>query len=319
MKYNLVGERFGHLLVCEKTKKRKNNYIVYRCKCDCGQFIEVSTRDLKNRNIKSCGCIQKDKKTKIEDLSGQRFDHLLVLSLAGSKNGKTRWLCVCQCGKKTITYANDLKSGKVKSCGCMQYVKGRNIKDITQQRFGRLIALYPTEKRSHNSSVFWHCRCDCGNEIDVSVDHLVQGKYQSCGCLKKELASQVYKHLCIKDNTSVKWLANRTSRKDNTSGYQGIDQRKNGQYRVMIGFKKRRFYLGCYSQLDTAIMIRKQAEKIIYEYYVQAYQIWQNHQGYPLIFEIDKEKMIFKIITNIDIEKKKILDKVIVLNYPIII
>ena len=31
--------------------------------------------------------------------------------------------------------------------------------DLVGKRFGKLTALYPTEKR-YNTSVVWHCRCD---------------------------------------------------------------------------------------------------------------------------------------------------------------
>ena len=47
------------------------------------------------------------------------------------------------------------------------------IKDLTNQRFGKLIALYPTDKRS-GSSVVWHCKCDCGNECDVASSKLIK-------------------------------------------------------------------------------------------------------------------------------------------------
>ena len=44
---------------------------------------------------------------------------------------------------------------------------GMRAKDLTGQRFGRLTALYPTNRRDYKGSVIWHCRCDCGNETDV--------------------------------------------------------------------------------------------------------------------------------------------------------
>ncbi len=58
-----------------------------------------------------------------------------------------------------------------------------NGKDITNQRFGKLTALYPTEKRTKDGNVIWHCVCDCGNETDVSRRCLVRGNTHSCGCL----------------------------------------------------------------------------------------------------------------------------------------
>lgn len=63
------------------------------------------------------------------------------------------------------------------------------IKDITEQRFGRLVAEYPTEKRIC-SSVVWHCRCDCGNNCDVASVNLQNGSTKSCGCLQKEAAKK---------------------------------------------------------------------------------------------------------------------------------
>lgn len=41
-------------------------------------------------------------------------------------------------------------------------MNGRNIKDITGKRFGRLVAQEPTELRRNGSTV-WLCQCDCGN------------------------------------------------------------------------------------------------------------------------------------------------------------
>ena len=40
-----------------------------------------------------------------------------------------------------------------------------------------------TNKRQ-NRTVIWKCQCECGNIIDVSMNHLVSGHTQSCGCLK---------------------------------------------------------------------------------------------------------------------------------------
>ena len=57
-------------------------------------------------------------------------------------------------------------------------------KDLTNMRFGRLTALYPVKKDKIRK---WHCRCDCGNEIDVITGSLIRGNSTSCGiCVKKE-------------------------------------------------------------------------------------------------------------------------------------
>lgn len=58
----------------------------------------------------------------IEDLIGQTFNLLTVIRRASnSKNGRIRWICKCNCNnnRELIVQANNLKSGMVKSCGCL--------------------------------------------------------------------------------------------------------------------------------------------------------------------------------------------------------
>lgn len=53
---------------------------------------------------------------------------------------------------------------------------GRSPRDLSEQKFGLLTAMYSTERRDHRGSVYWHCVCECGNEIDVSAGALMDGK-----------------------------------------------------------------------------------------------------------------------------------------------
>ena len=41
--------------------------------------------------------------------------------------------------------------------------------DISNQKFGYLTALYPTRLYGRFA---WHCKCDCGREIDVESNNL---------------------------------------------------------------------------------------------------------------------------------------------------
>ena len=61
----------------------------------------------------------------------------------------------------------------------------RSIRDLKDQRFGRLIAIKPTNKR-YRRAVIWLCQCDCGNFKEVSRNDLIKGNVQSCRCLLKE-------------------------------------------------------------------------------------------------------------------------------------
>lgn len=59
------------------------------------------------------------------------------------------------------------------------------LKDITGQRFGRLIALKATDERS-GKFIVWECLCDCGTTKLISSPSLRLGRTKSCGCLRKE-------------------------------------------------------------------------------------------------------------------------------------
>lgn len=58
---------------------------------------------------------------KLTDRLGERYGRLLVTERAPNKSAtdtNARWKCVCDCGRETVQYGQDLKRGKVISCGC---------------------------------------------------------------------------------------------------------------------------------------------------------------------------------------------------------
>lgn len=59
------------------------------------------------------------------NLSGSRFGILKVISFQDhSTQNKRRWLCLCDCGKKTVVIGADMVQGKQISCGsCQQCLK----------------------------------------------------------------------------------------------------------------------------------------------------------------------------------------------------
>lgn len=59
------------------------------------------------------------------------------------------------------------------------------IKDLTNQRFGKLLVLY------YNGKAKWLCQCDCGNQTIVRSDYLKSGHTQSCGCIHKKYGGKV--------------------------------------------------------------------------------------------------------------------------------
>lgn len=48
------------------------------------------------------------------DITGQSFNQLTVIKHVQG----TKWLCMCDCGKRVERSSLDIRTGKVKSCGC---------------------------------------------------------------------------------------------------------------------------------------------------------------------------------------------------------
>ena len=53
--------------------------------------------------------------------------------------------------------------------------------DLTGKRFGKLLVIHKNGKQGTN--IVWHCKCDCGNTIDLAGVNLRKGLRSDCGCV----------------------------------------------------------------------------------------------------------------------------------------
>ena len=190
---DLTGNIFGRLTVLERDydypieRNLKNSGAYWKCKCSCGNFKTVRGRDLRNNIIQSCGCLGKEIRleknhNRVENLIGQTFGKLTVIDkVIKEKNNQLRWLCLCSCGNIVTVAKRDLVTGHSKSCGCLksERIQQLNFKDLTNQKFGKLIVL------QYSGDSKWTCKCACGNIKDIKTHRLVSGETQSCGCWTK--------------------------------------------------------------------------------------------------------------------------------------
>lgn len=59
-------------------------------------------------------------KSKVHDLTGQKFGLLTVIWLAETDTRKTYWVCKCDCGNMKTVRSDSLLCGAIKSCGCIK-------------------------------------------------------------------------------------------------------------------------------------------------------------------------------------------------------
>ena len=144
---------------------------------------------------------------KFIDLVNQKYGNLTVIQRGENKYGRTAWICECNCGNKCHITGNDLRTGKVTSCGCQKIKRitelgKQHFKDITGQRYGLLTVIEPTEKRATKGEIIWKCQCDCGNEAFATKPSLDKGDIKSCGCYRKmvnqkDLLNQQFNKLTV--------------------------------------------------------------------------------------------------------------------------
>jgi hypothetical protein len=135
-KYKLEGIRFGRLLVLEYISERKT----YICKCDCGNYKELRSIDLRRGSVKSCGCLHKEREL---DLVGQKFTMLTVTERLGkTKDGHYLFKCICDCGNEKVIEGRLIKKGAVTSCGCRKLEITKEVMSTHGLSSSRIYATY---------------------------------------------------------------------------------------------------------------------------------------------------------------------------------
>lgn len=121
----LKGMRFGMLEVVKEMGLNRHGYYTWLCKCDCGRFKTISSGQLLNRQrpTKSCGCLIGKTSTErtLKDMIGKRCHRLVGIKRVPSLNKTSaRWLFQCDCGNTTEAEGAAVRSGEIKSCGCLK-------------------------------------------------------------------------------------------------------------------------------------------------------------------------------------------------------
>lgn len=73
------------------------------------------------------------------------------------------------------------------------------------KKFGMLLVISDSGKRTNDRGIIWTCRCDCGNIKDVSYKLLKnESKPRSCGCSRKIASDRIF--LSNIEKTDTCWL-----------------------------------------------------------------------------------------------------------------
>ena len=201
-KLNLIGQRFGKLTVIQETTFRKNNSVVWDCRCDCGNCLQLSTKELRSDGVsmcKNCGTSRKPKANLIASIVGEKYGFLRVLEKTSqtNKSGKILYKCVCDCGEIVYRDSTSLRRHSSPYCGklgCPTQLK-YHIGDIINNR---KILGYKGFLNNDSKRFYYEVECQkCGrvyNALAQTID-----KTSSCGC-ERSIGEENIRKLLIENN-----------------------------------------------------------------------------------------------------------------------
>lgn len=223
---------------------------------------------------------------KFIDLTGMKFGRLTVIKrVENNKWGNHQYLCKCECGNEKIIRSGNLKSGDIKSCGCLAKEKAsKNFKKYNTYDLSNEYGIGYTSKGeefyfdledynkiknycwyknidgyliSHldKNNLLWMHRLVMNCPDDMEVDHEFHDKWDN----RKEFLRIV----TVSQNGM-----NQKIPKNNTSGTKGVSWYERDQkWQAYIQINKKKTGLGRFNNIEDAIKARKEAELKYYKEY----------------------------------------------------
>lgn len=226
---DLTGQRFGYLTVIGKSEDPK----MWNCQCDCGKKIVRKASILNAGRSKACSysCCNRFKNE--NEIIGKKYGKVTPIKYIGVKNGRTQWLCKCECGNEVIKDYSELKrSRSLVSCGCAV----KSINGLYKHRLyrihhgmesrcyckkysgyqdygGRGITVCSEWRGKTGFLNFYEWSLKNGYKDNLSIDRLdVNGNYEPSNCrwaTRKEQSNNTRKNVLIeykgKSQTLARW------------------------------------------------------------------------------------------------------------------
>lgn len=206
----LIGKKFGKLTIENVNPfKDDDKYKSVRCKCDCGNHVDVFLYQLYKGYITNCGCEKKEDKG-AEKYIGKRYNNLVVEKFLGSFNNRRTFRCKCDCGGIIDANSDQLARGYIQDCGCglssHKTKKKFDLNNYIGKKFGYLTITGGGYMKAGRRYLI--ADCDCGTKnVEVRVDSLENEITTHCkNCTGGKIIKVDYSHpqLLTIDNEFIK-------------------------------------------------------------------------------------------------------------------
>lgn len=237
---------FGYLTPIEPTDKRHRKDVVWRCKCKCGNIVEIPATRLLVGNTLSCGCMKADNiLSASKNIAGT---HLVFSLKDDERKADTLSGYTGVSPKRDKWYAYITYRGRRYNLGTYSSiddaVKARaRAKELVVEDAQKLLKYYEELHRN-----------------DYKPD--------------RSSLSRVERVPLIHE--TEKRIRPTVARSNNTSGYPGVAREKK-KWKAYISHQGERYTLGYFTEIEDAIATRKAAESKLQEN-PQAFVAEQRHK-----------------------------------------
>ena len=105
-KLNLIGHKFNRLIVISEAPSNKRGRSVWLCRCDCGQSKFILGNSLMMNLVKSCGCLNNEK----------RAERFFIHGMSGTKEHKSWKNMIQRCTNPKNKHWKDYGERGIKVC-----------------------------------------------------------------------------------------------------------------------------------------------------------------------------------------------------------
>lgn len=207
-----------------------------------------------------------------EDVVGKIYGMLTVTEDCNTSPRRVNVSCSCGNTKNNVLLTH-LRSGKTVSCGCYRLLRVKEVNSVKSTKHG----MYGTKTYKVWSSMVDRINNKenkdyGGRGITCSKDWLsFENFLKDMGQVPKgfsldriDVNGDYCKENCRWADKSLQAFNKRTSTR-NTSGRVGVElEKKTGKYRASISKDHVTYYLGTYSDFETACKVREMAEIDLY-------------------------------------------------------
>lgn len=164
----LVGKEIKGFKVLDWKRENGRTYLLVVCPL-CKKQKWMRKDNIDDPKTCSCGCYNISKNFfESEDIRGKTFGKLTAIrpTEKTASNGAIIWECKCSCGNTTYSSIGLLKSGRVRSCGCLgtenSIKNGKHAGEVIRDKYcitGTNINNLTTKINKNNTSgikgVYW--------------------------------------------------------------------------------------------------------------------------------------------------------------------